>query len=193
MDKEAQLKDMAAAMGVSPDQVADAMNDQVEDWQKGFDKILMLQGMKASTLGITLPIPEHFFNIPLQGFAASLNIPLKILVGNQTGERASTEDAQDWAQANMARRENSVKPNILAFTNRLERVGILKEQDWTVGWGDLTESSMSAKVETAAKMAEINQKSPDGEITFTGDELRETVGLKPLADSEKFGEEGDVV
>jgi len=198
-DKDTRLKDMADAMGVREDEVADAMNDQVEDWQKGFDRLLMLQGMKAETLGITLPQPQEFFNIALQGFAASLNIPLKILVGNQTGERASTEDAQEWAQTNMARRDNIVRPNVLEFVNRLERVGILPERDWTIGWTDLTESSASEKLERADKMADINQKATSGalagETIFTGPEIREAVGYDPLPDSERFGdtpEFGDV-
>jgi hypothetical protein len=191
-DKETRLQDMAEAMGVPIDEIADAMNDQVEDWQKGFDRMLMLQGMKAETLGITLPQPEEFFNIALQGFAASINIPLKILVGNQTGERASTEDANEWSQTNMARRENIVRPNILEFTNRLERFGIIPERDWTIGWTDLTESSTSEKLERAAQMAEINSKSNTGplagETIFTGPEIREAVGYEPLQDSDRFGE-----
>lgn len=197
-DKDARLEEMAHAMGVPLDEVADAMNEQVEDWQKGFDRLLMLQGMDAKVLGVTLPSPEHFFNIALQSYAASLNIPLKILVGNQTGERASTEDSKDWAQVNMARRENIVRPNILELVNRLERVGVLPEQDWTIGWTDLTESSAIEKLERASKMADINQKSAtnlNGETIFTGPEIREAVGYEPLTYSERFGdveEFGDV-
>lgn len=192
IDKDVQLAEMARAMGVAPDEVADAMNDQVGDWQKGFDRLLMLQGMKAEVLGITLPQPEEFFNIALQGFAASMNIPLKILVGNQTGERASTEDARDWAQTNMSRRTNSVRPNIGEFVDRLRRVGILQDRDWTIGWSDLTETSMSDKVARAAQMAEINAKATD-EIVFTGDEIREVIGFEPLTEADKFRDEVDEV
>lgn len=179
VDKDARLQDMAAAMGVTPDGVADAMNDQVADWQKGFDKLLMLQGMKATTLGITLPSPEHFFNIALQTFASSVGIPLKILVGNQTGERASTEDARDWAQTCMARRNGSIRPTIMSLVNRLERFQILPERDWHLEWSDLTESTMGEKVNRAAQMAEINAKG-GLDPTFTTDEIRAAVGFEPL-------------
>jgi hypothetical protein len=194
VDKETQLSEMARAMGVAPDEVADAMNEQVGDWQKGFDKLLMLQGMKAEVLGITLPQPAEFFNIALQSFAASINIPLKVLVGNQTGERASTEDAQDWAQVNMARRSNHVKPMIREFLNRLERFGIIAAADYTIGWTDLTESSATEKLERAFKMADINAKSTD-ELIFTGGEIREAVGYEPLSDEDRFAltpESGDI-
>lgn len=183
IDKEAKLEEMAKAMSVPVAELADAMNEQVGDWQKGFDKLLMLQGMTAKTLAITMPSPEHFFNIALQGFAASINIPLKILVGNQTGERASTEDARDWAQANMSRRNGSVRPGIMMLVRRLERVDIIPKRDWCLHWTDLTESSMAEKVERAVKMADVNQKM-GMEPPFLPDEIRAVVDMEPLPLSE---------
>ncbi|MDW9891145.1 DUF1073 domain-containing protein [Sinorhizobium meliloti] len=185
VDPEAKLTEMARMMGVPLDELIDKMNDQVEDWQKGFDKLLMVQGMEAKTLGITLPSPEHFFAIALQSFAASINMPVKILVGMQTGERASKEDADEWALTNMSRRNNYVIPNIRALIQRLVRVGILPKRDWFVDWTDLTESSMSEKIERASKMAETNQKMGDVYV-FTDDEIRQVVGYEPLKDSEKY-------
>lgn len=191
VDKEAQITQMAQAMGVQPSEIADAMNEQVEAYQKGFDNLLMLQGIQAKTLSVNLPSPEHFFAVALQSFAASIMMPVKILVGNQTGERASSEDAADWAQTIMSRRATVVIPNIMELVNRLERFGILPEKDWFLDWQDLTEASMAEKIERASKMADVNQKmSGSGEIVFTGDEIREAVDLEPLSDADKFRDEG---
>jgi len=82
MNENAKLDAMAKQMGVNQSELMEAMQDNVEDWQKGFDKLLLLQGIEAKTLGVTLPIPEHFFSVCLQVFAASLCIPLKVLVGS---------------------------------------------------------------------------------------------------------------
>lgn len=188
VDPEAKLTEMARMMGVPLEELVDKMNDQVEDWQKGFDKLLMVQGMEAKTLGITLPSPEHFFAIALQSFAASISMPVKILVGMQTGERASKEDAEEWALTNMSRRNNYVIPNIRVLIQRLVRVGILPKRDWFVDWTDLTESSMSEKIDRANKMAETNQKMGDVYV-FTDDEIRHVVGYEPLKDSEKYRNE----
>src|SRR5690606_17564994 len=149
---EVRIDEMAKAMGVSVDEIADKMNEQVAGWQKGFDQLLMIQGMEAKSLGVTLPSPEHFFSIALQSFAASISMPVKILVGSQSGERASTEDANEWSQTNMSRRTNTVRPNIMALVNRLERFGILAERDWYLDWSDLTEASMTEKIERVSKM-----------------------------------------
>jgi len=189
VDPEAKLTEMARMMGVPLDELIDKMNDQVEDWQKGFDKLLMVQGMEAKTLGITLPSPEHFFAIALQSFAASISMPVKILVGMQTGERASKEDADEWALTNMSRRNNYVIPNIRELIQRLVRVGILPKRDWFVDWTDLTESSMSEKIDRASKMAETNQKMGTGVIVFTDEEIRAVVGYEPLSDADKFANE----
>lgn len=187
VDKDAKIAEMAKAMGIQPEGIADAMNEQVEAYQKGFDQLLMLQGITAKTLGVSLPSPEHFWAAPLQSFAASFSIPLKILVGSQTGERASTEDADEWARTNMARRANETIPNILTLVNRLERFGILPERDWHLDWPDLTEASMEQKIARADKMADINTKLKDsGEWGFTPEEIRGVAGYEPLSETDKL-------
>lgn len=192
VDATTDIQQMAKAMGISPDEVLEKMNAQVEDWQKGFDQLLMLQGMKADTLQVQLPSPEHFFAIALQSFAASVQVPLKILVGSQTGERASTEDADEWARVNMARRTNLVVPTIMAVVARLERFQMIPEADWHLDWADLTEASMAEKIERADKMADVNVKMKDtGEFIFTPEEIRGAVGLEPLGDDEKFRDDAD--
>jgi hypothetical protein len=186
MDPDARITDMAKAMGVTESEIADKMNAQVADWQKGFDQLLMLQGIQAKTLSVTLPSPEHFYGVPLQSFAASINMPVKILVGMQTGERASKEDADEWAQTNMSRRANQVVPTIMELVRRLERVGILPEKDWFLDWPDLTEASMVEKIERANKMADTNQKMGNSVYVFTDDEIRAAVGFEPLSDADKY-------
>lgn len=186
VDKEAKIAEMAKAMGVGIEDLADKMNEQVADWNAGFDQLLMIMGMQAKTLNITLPSPEHFYAVALQDFAASINIPVKVLVGMQTGERASQEDADEWAQTNMSRRANQTIPNIRLLIDRLERFGILDEKDWFIDWADLTEASMSEKVDRADKMAGVNQKMGGSVYVFTDDEIRAAVGYEPLSDADKF-------
>lgn len=186
-DQTIDMQQMAKGMGVAVDKLADAMNEQVEDWQRGFDKLLMLQGMKADFPAVNLPDPENFYNIALQSFTASINMPTKILVGMQTGERASTEDATEWAQTIMSRREDETIPSIMSLVDRLEQVGVLPEKDWYLDWEDLTEVSMADKVSRASAMADTNQKmASTNELVFTPDEIRRVVDLEPLSDDEKY-------
>ena len=138
---------------------------------------------------MSLPDPDNFRNGPLESFAASMEIPKKILTGMQTGERASTEDADEWAKTCKSRRQTYIIPNIRRIINRLKDFGLLKDHEWPLSWTDLTESSMDQKVERAGKMADINQKmAGTGEIIFLGDEIRASVGMEPLSLKDKYPE-----
>lgn len=186
VDKEATRAKMAAAMGVAEDKLAEAMDAQVTDWQQGFDAMLMLQGITAETISVSLPNPGEFVNVALQPFAASIGMPIKILVGMQTGERASQEDSDEWAVTNMSRRSNIVIPNVLKIVERFVEKGVMPapKSEWSLSWDDLTESSMVEKIDRAGKMADINVKQiQSGEIepAFTSAEIREIVGYEELA------------
>jgi hypothetical protein len=183
MDKEADIAKMARAMGVPVEKIADVMNEQAANWQKGFDELLMLQGMTAKLPKIVLPDPEHYYMNSLQSFAASFDIPLKVLVGTQTGERASSEDASQWNQTCNFRRKNTIIPNILLIVKRLEDCGVLKENpEWFVDWTDLTESTMLDKIDRAGKMAKVNKDF--GDIVFLPEEIRASVGYEPASEEE---------
>jgi len=175
---------MAASLGVAPDMIKEAMSERVEDYQKGFDKLLMLQGIKAKTLGVTLPQPNEFFMIAANMFAASVSIPVRVLIGNQTGERASTEDQIDFNRTCMARRERVIHPMLRELLNKLEKYSIIKEHDWTIQWESLLDSSPSEKMNRAKGMAEINKSSEsplgDSEPAFLIDEIRAEINMPPL-------------
>jgi hypothetical protein len=183
MDKEADIQKVARAMGIEPAAIVDVMNDQVADWQRGFDELLMIQGMTARLPKVELPDPEHFFMNALQSFSASFDIPLKVLVGTQTGERAATEDASQWNQTCNFRRKNTVIPNVLSIVARLEACGILKENpEWFVDWTDLTESTMLEKIDRAGKMSLVNKSF--GSTVFLPSEIRAAIGYEPVDKAE---------
>ena len=108
--------------------------------------------------------------------------------GTQTApkpEAGGPEAGNTVIETIMARRNTFVMPLLMEIVARLERFGIIPERDWFVDWSDLTESSMDAKIERAAKMAQINATSKD-EIIFTGDEIREVIDLEPLSEGDRY-------
>lgn len=180
--------DVQRGMGAtSSADVIDKLNEQVEAFQSGFDNALMLGGFAVKPLTITLPQPKEFWEPCVQSFAASMQIPFKILVGNITGERASTEDKTEWAETNMSRRENRVLPILQDFIDRLVAWGVLDAKDWTIGWTSLLEASPDDKLDRAAKMSTINQQAGT-ELVFLPDEIREEAGFKSADEVEGFAE-----
>ena len=181
-------QDIQRGMGVATSaDVIDKLNEQVDDFQSGFDKALMLGGFTVSPLTITLPQPQQFWEPCVQSFAASLSIPYKELVGNITGERASTEDSEGWARTNMSRRANRVLPILQELIGRLVAWSVLPAKDWTIGWDDLLDASPDQKIARAVQMSLINQQQGD-EPAFMPDEIREVAGYKPADQVEGFAE-----
>jgi hypothetical protein len=178
---------MRGMNATTPAETMDKLNETVDDFQSGFDKALMLGSFNVTPLTITLPQPKEFWELCAQGFAASMSIPVKVLIGNVTGERASTEDANEWAQTNMSRRENRVLPILHEFIDRLVRWGVLEAKDWTIGWQDLTEASPDNKLDRAVKMSNINQQAGN-EPVFLPDEIRDEAGFKAADEVEGFAE-----
>ena len=173
-------QDLQRMMGVSTNaEVQDAMNEQIDSFSEGFDRALFLMGMTAKPMQISLPSPEHFFAAPINSIAAAKQIPVKILMGSQTGERASTEDANEWSQTCNSRRVNRCKPLIMDLVQRMVRFGILPPRDWFVGWQDLTEATAGERMERAFKMADINAKTGPADIPpFDENEIREAAGYE---------------
>lgn len=181
--EKASLEKIARSLGAtSADQIADKLDEVVGDWQTGLDNTLALQDAEAKFNSIRMDDPEPHRQGALQSVAAAISCPLKILIGSQTGERASTEDAKEWAKTCNSRNTKMVKPNIRRIIRRLVGFGVLPKKDWYLLWADLTESSTTEKLDAAAKMAEINAKNRGaGEpVTFTANEIRETSGWEEV-------------
>lgn len=183
VDKDANLAQLAAALGTDIEGIADKLDEVVNDYQRGFDKHLLLQGMETNTPQITLPDPEPFILGPMQEVSAASNIPLKILVGNQNGERASTEDRAEWDETIMARRENMAKPNIMRLVQHLVEVGVMPSRDYVLDWSDLTAASQDDRADYALKLSEIKRNlMGTGEVAVVGEDIREALELEPLED-----------
>lgn len=183
IDPASKIADLAKMMGVKQEEMGDKIDEIVKDFNSGLDASILLQGIDTKTLNISMPDPEKPFLVALQSYAASLSIPLKILVGSQSGERASTEDAKEWNKTCNSRRTNYIKPNVMRIIERFVQYGVLPDLPWYLQWSDLTESSTAEKFEIVGKMADANQKMlGSGVAVFTSDEMRETAGWDGSAD-----------
>ena len=155
------------------------LDEKAKKLNSGFDASYISQGMKVGTFSVSLPQPKEFFDIPLSAFAAGRSMPTKILIGMQTGERASTEDAQEWNNTIMSRRNRWSLPSIRALLFKLERFGMIAA-GWDIEWDDLTDDTPQARLERADKMADINtkQEATEGQPVFTGEEIRLEAGYE---------------
>jgi len=194
IDKDADLNQLAASMDTDLAGLAGAIDDQVDDFQRGFDKVLMMQGIKAEVFDFKVPDPDKHFNSALSDVAAGStpSIPMTILIGQQTGRLASDEDQSDWGQSNESRRENFLTPSIVHTLERFIELGFLSQpKDIVVEWPPLLDPAPKDKLEQSKGMATVNKELLGTGLgnAFTVDEIRKKYDMEPLEDDLDFPED----
>lgn len=181
-DKEINWKSVADQYGVTVADLQKKMQESARDLNVGNDVLMAVQGGTVQTLVAQVADPKPTFEVNLQIVSAGVDIPSKILVGNQTGERASTEDEAYFNARCQSRRDRSLAPEVLDFTRHLQRIGVVTASNkaLSVSWGDLTIATPSERMANAKTMSEINagnigQEGP----AFTTGEIRERAGYEP--------------
>ncbi len=194
IDSEQDLTQLAQSLNTDVGGLADALNDEVNYFQRGFDSVLALQGVKGTVFDFKMPNSKELFDNCASDVAAGIGIPMTILIGQQTGRLASDEDQSDWSQTNEARRSNFLSPAIMQTIIRFIDLGFLPSPKGPifVQWDSLQEPSEKDKLELAEKMALVNKAlmGTGTGMVFTADEMRKVTGREPLKDDD-FGETDD--
>lgn len=179
-DKEIDFTNLASMYGVSVSELQDKFNEAALELNRGNDVVMPTQGDNVTPLVTAVPDPRPTYDINLQTVSAALDTPSRILVGNQQGERASTEDQRYFNASRQADRLNR-SFEIEDFTDQLIRVGVLDAiGEKTVMWDDLNEQTAIEKLDSAKTMSEINSTAiATGEAVFDSDEIRTAAGYDP--------------
>lgn len=191
-DANANLQTLATHYGLkNVDSLRQAMNDAATDLNSGVDRLLITQGATVTPLVGVVPDPTPHYSVSIQTISASTGQPAKIIVGMQTGERASTEDLKDFNKLGQGRRTGPLSRDIKQAIEHLQRIHLVSAvpgEDFTVMWDDLTESTQGEKLDNADKMAGINQKNlgvGEGPV-FSGAQIRETAGWEGEPDDSEL-------
>jgi len=196
-DKEIDFASLASMYNVSIDELQDRFNDAAREMNRGNDVLLSLQGASVTSLVSPVSDPSPTYNVNLQTAAAGVDIPTRILVGNQQAERSSTED-QKYFNARCQSRRGELSFEIEDFCDKLIELQVIDAVvQKAVIWDDLSAQSDSEKLDAAIKMAQINSASiATGEQPFTGEEIRTVAGYEgspePLPEVDDDEEESEV-
>lgn len=182
-DKGIDFAAMAKRYGVPQEQLHAEVQKAARDLNAGNDVLMVTQGADMVTpLVSQVADPAPTFAVNLQIVAAGVDIPSKIIIGNQTGERASTEDDAYMNKRCQGRRDSEMAPEVLDFVRKLMSVSVVTPTNkmLTVIWGDLTLPTQTERLANAKTMGEINTASlgTSGE-TFSRGEVREAAGYEP--------------
>ena len=86
---------------------------------------------------------------------------MKVVIGMQTGERASTEDIRSWNRVVMDRQEQDGNAMILGLIADWQEKFTFPQPsngEITIAWRDLNESTAEQKVDLAHKRATTNKE-----------------------------------
>ncbi|ADF60888.1 anti-CBASS protein Acb1 family protein [Enterobacter cloacae] len=192
-EKEIDFNNLASLYGVSMDELQDKFNEVAGEMNRGNDVLMTTQGATVTPLVTAVADPSATYNVNLQTFAASVDIPVKVLVGMQTGERASTED-QKYFNARCQSRRGDLSFEIEDFSDKLIDLKIIDAvSEKTVIWDDLNEQTGTEKLANAKTMAEINQtfQGSGEKPAFSREEIRTAAGYENVDEFPLGEEDGD--
>lgn len=142
---EGDMDELVKISGQSEDTVRLAMNEVVREMNRGNDSALITQGADVKMLTASVSDPTGNFNTACASFAAGVRMPMRTIVGNQTGERASTEDNKALNQRAQARRINELSRDCSKLMRALYETGVMNEVV-QFEWDDLTSEPMSERI-----------------------------------------------
>ena len=154
-DSDVDLEDIARANGGSVAELHENLSGHVRDINSGVDLLMMTQGASVNPMTVAVSDPMPSYTVALQVFAASVKIPVKVLVGNITGERASTEDIKQLNDRCQSRRVSEVTANVEKFVAKLKQIGMLAAGQYSIMWNDLRESTDAERAEHVTKLTTI--------------------------------------
>ena len=119
----------------------DALQEQLDKFDNGLRRWLRVQGVDIQALEMQVVSPADQVNVQLQIIAAASGIPMRILLGSERGELASSQDERAWADSTDSRRTDIAEPVVVRpLIGKLIWCGILpppETGDYEVDWPDL--------------------------------------------------------
>jgi len=166
------------------------LKEEVDEFMNGMRRAIRTRGMKVTTLGSDTADFGPSVDAIMKLISAGSTIPMRIIMGSERGQLASTQDADNWDERINDRRSEFAEPFVVRpFIDRLIEYGYLPKPEWyDVRW-PVTEMSDTEKAAFAERLASVNQKA--GETVVLANEIRDhAFGWEPL-DEEEINPETD--
>lgn len=175
-------KDMAQMVMNNPTMKKN-LDQDIKDFSDSYNRELLTWGADVKTLNSTMIDPANTFDMAVREVSAGSKIPSTVLIANEIGQLASSENMTAWDDQCNSRRENKCTPMIKEFLQHLIKLSGLSRPTHGIRivWDDLIAKSDSAKLDVATKMATVNQITFNGggaEPVYSREEIREASGFE---------------
>lgn len=167
--------------GVSPQDYGDDLSEQIRQYRHNMSREIYTSG-EIETLSTNISDPSSHLQGEYAEIAAGHDIPQSILMGNETGERATSEDRQMYHEYIARRRRQHCENAMLRpLLDRLIEYGVLSPPEgegYVVEWPALDELGTSEEADlqkTYADTVDVLSGGMPREIA-TIEELRMLMG-----------------
>lgn len=128
------------------------LDTEIKQYMHGLSRVLRTRGIEASELAQTVNNPEAHVDSELKLISGATGIPIRILVGSERGELASTQDRENWKERIDERRETFAEPFALRpFIDRNIDAGTLPAVDeYSIKWPEMDQLSRHDEAAIAA-------------------------------------------
>ena len=114
-----------------------AAKKQLQNYSEGLERFLTFDNAKINPLELKVWSPKDNYDIILKNIAAAVGMPLRILLGNEAGEMASTQDETSyWSRVREERFLFSSQKILIPFINFCMQYNELPKIDFEIQWDD---------------------------------------------------------
>jgi hypothetical protein len=158
------------------------LKDQIVEMQHGLTRWLRTRGVTAQNIapGLQGADPSGHIDKQVDIIAGAVAIPKRILIGNEAGELASSQDETNWAGRIQERRQQFAGPSIiLPLIKKLQFLGVMSKGAFDCIWpesdtlGELTRADIALK---KAQAIATYTSSPGAELIVSPEEFRGYLG-----------------
>lgn len=131
----------------------ESIKEQFQLYEDGLQRYLALTNMTAKSLAPQVADPTNHLLGHYQYIAATVQTPLRIMLGSEAGHLASTQDLTTWNKRVAKRQHLYLDPMVIfPFVDRLMKVGVLPTvPTFYTSWTDLNALTEKDKADVTMK------------------------------------------
>lgn len=133
------------------------IKDEAENYMNGLQRYIGLQNMTAKTLEPNLTDPSPYVKILVEALCVYLAIPVRIFMGSERGQLASSQDDSTWNDRKKHRQQKYITPKIIVpFIDKCINLNILPvpKKSYCIEWSSVETENALTKAQVAQLMTQ---------------------------------------
>lgn len=144
----------------------DDLKDQLENVFEGLQRYLASSGIQAKAISPAISDPTPHIQVQIESICIQTGIPVRIFMGSERGELASSQDDSTWNERLDCRcRDHVTKRIIVPFINRLIMIGVLPPPEhYCVSWPSRDNLTDAEQADVALKRTQALAQYVSGNV-----------------------------